>query len=153
MEQQFEFNEHNKQEYPPMHTVEHILNGTMVKLFGCSRSNNAHIERKKSKCDYNLPIEPTTEQIEAVANRVNEVIQQHLPVTEHFMTQEEAKEIVDLNRLPEDASEMLRIIKIGDYDTCACIGSHVKNTSEIGTFVISSHSYSNGVLRLRFKLN
>lgn len=153
MEQQFEFNEHNKQEYPPMHTVEHILNGTMVKFFGCSRSNNAHIERKKSKCDYNLPIEPTIEQIEAVAKRVNEVIQQHLPVTEHFMTQEEAKGLVDLNRLPEDASEMLRIIKIGDYDTCACIGSHVKNTSEIGTFVISSHSYSNGVLRLRFKLN
>ena len=37
-----------------MHTAEHILNGTMVRMFGCTRSRNAHIERKKSKCDYLL---------------------------------------------------------------------------------------------------
>ena len=50
-----ELNEHNKQEFPPMHTAEHILNGTMVKMIGCRRADSAHIERKKSKCDYNLP--------------------------------------------------------------------------------------------------
>lgn len=38
----------------PMHTAEHLLNGTMVKMIGCKRSRNAHIERKKSKCDYPL---------------------------------------------------------------------------------------------------
>ena len=42
----------------PMHSVEHILNQTMVRMFGCERSRNAHIERKKSKCDYTLPIIP-----------------------------------------------------------------------------------------------
>jgi len=47
-------NAHNKEEYPPMHTAEHILNATMVRMFGCPRSRNAHIERKKSKCDYEL---------------------------------------------------------------------------------------------------
>ena len=55
MEQQPQLNDHNKQEYPPMHTAEHLLNATMVKTFGCPRSRNAHIERKKSKCDYILP--------------------------------------------------------------------------------------------------
>ena len=54
MEQEIQLNEHNKQEYPPMHTAEHILNQTMVRMFGCPRSKNAHIERKKSKCDYEL---------------------------------------------------------------------------------------------------
>jgi hypothetical protein len=54
MEQEPILNEHNKQEYPPMHTAEHILNQTMVRMFGCPRSRNAHIERKKSKCDYLL---------------------------------------------------------------------------------------------------
>ena len=34
MEQAIQLNEHNKQEFPPMHTCEHIVNGTMVKLFG-----------------------------------------------------------------------------------------------------------------------
>lgn len=40
-------NDHNKQEYPPMHTCEHIINQTMIRLFGCGRSISAHIERKK----------------------------------------------------------------------------------------------------------
>lgn len=32
----------------PMHTAEHLLNATMVKTFGCPRSRNAHIEKKKA---------------------------------------------------------------------------------------------------------
>ena len=36
MEQQPQLNDHNKQEYPPMHTAEHLLNATMVKTFGTS---------------------------------------------------------------------------------------------------------------------
>ena len=42
-----QLNEHNKTEYPPMHTCEHVVNRTMVNLFGCGRAVSAHIERKK----------------------------------------------------------------------------------------------------------
>ena len=154
MEQQIQLNDHNKQEYPPMHTAEHLLNATMVKTFGCPRSRNAHIERKKSKCDYILSSSPTAEQIQAIENKVNEVINQNLPVTIEFMTHEQAKNIVDLSKLPEDASETLRIIRIGDYDACACIGAHVSHTSEVGIFKIISYDYDEArqTLRLRFKL-
>lgn len=152
MEQEVQLNDHNKQEYPPMHTAEHLLNATMVKTFGCPRSRNAHIERKKSKCDYELSVCPTDEQIQAIEDKVNEVIKMHLPVTTEFMTQEEAKDIVDLSKLPANASETLRIVRIGDYDACACIGQHVENTSEVGTFKIISYDYAQGRLRIRFKL-
>lgn len=154
MEQEIQLNEHNKAEYPPMHTAEHILNQTMVRMFGCPRSKNAHIERKKSKCDYILPACPTDAEIQAIEDKVNEVISQNLPVTVEFMTHEQAKDIVDLSKLPADASETLRIIRIGDYDACACIGLHVSNTSEVGTFKIISHDYDEErqTLRLRFKL-
>ncbi|GFZ41287.1 hypothetical protein [Bacteroides nordii] len=154
MEQQPQLNDHNKQEYPPMHSVEHILNATMVKTFGCPRSRTAHIEKKKSKCDYELSSCPTDEQIQAIEDKVNEIINQHLPVTIEFMPKEEAKDIVDLSKLPENASETLRIVRIGDYDACACIGLHVENTSEIDTFKIISHNYDEEkkVLRIRFKL-
>lgn len=149
-----QLNDHNKQEYPPMHTTEHLLNATMVKTFGCPRSRNAHIEKKKSKCDYELSTCPSDEQIQAIEDKVNEVIKQNLPVTIEFMPQEDAKKIVDLSKLPEDASETLRIVRIGDYDACACIGQHVENTSEIGTFKIISYDYDEErkVLRMRFKL-
>ncbi|MBR4849165.1 MAG: hypothetical protein IKV07_07425 [Bacteroidaceae bacterium] len=145
-------NAHNKQEAGDMHTTEHILNQTMVRMFGCGRSRNAHIERKKSKCDYTLPYEPTAEQIAEIENRVNEVIGQNLPVCIDFVTRENVPAEVDLSKLPADASETLRIVRVGDYDTCACIGTHVANTCEIGTFKIISHSWENGTLRLRFKL-
>lgn len=152
MEQEVQLNEHNKAEYPPMHTAEHILNQTMVRLFGCPRSRNAHIERKKSKCDYQLSEAPTAEQMATVEQQVNDVIDQHLPITIEFMPHEEAAHIVDLSKLPADASETLRIVRIGDYDACACIGAHVENTSEIGHFKLLNYDYAEGRLRLRFKL-
>lgn len=152
MEQQPQLNEHNKQEYPPMHTAEHILNQTMVRTFGCPRSRNAHIEKKKSKCDYILSTCPTDKQIHEIEDKVNEVIARHLPVTVEFITRDNIPEGVDLSKLPEDASQTLRIIRIGDYDTCACIGTHVGNTSEVGTFKIISYDYEGERLRLRFKL-
>ena len=145
-------NSHNKEEYPPMHTAEHILNATMVRLFGCPRSRNAHIERKKSKCDYQLEQAPTEEQVAEIERRVNEVIAKHLDVTIDFVTREEAAGIVDLSKLPEDVSETLRIVRVGDYDACACIGAHVKNTSEIGTFKILSHDFEDGRWRVRWKV-
>ena len=147
-----QINDHNKKEYPPMHTAEHILNATMVKMFGCPRSRNAHVEKKKSKCDYILDAEPTTEQVAAIEAKVNEVISSNLEVTIDFFAKEEAAALVDLSKLPDDASETLRLVKIGDYDICACIGAHVKNTSEVGTFKIISHSYENGIWRLRWKV-
>ena len=135
-----------------MHTAEHILNRTMVEMFGCPRSRNAHIERKKSKCDYELPEEPTAEQLAAVEAKVNEVIARALPVTEEFVARAEVPAEVDVSKLPGDVSETLRLVRVGDYDVCACIGAHVANTSEIGTFKIISHDYESGRLRLRFKL-
>ena len=152
MEQEIQLNEHNKQEYPPMHSAEHLLNQTMVRMFGCPRSKNTHIERKKSKADYFIKEAPSPEKISEIEDRVNEIIDRHLPVSIEFVTRDNVPEGVDLSKLPEDASETLRIVRIGDYDTCACIGVHVNTTSEIGKFKIISSDYADGRLRIRFKL-
>ena len=145
-------NDHNKAEYPPMHTAEHILNQTMVRMFGCQRSNNAHIERKKSKINYELTAQPTAEQVEEIARRVNEVIDAHLPVSYEFVSRNEVPAEVSLERLPDEASDTLRLVHVGDYDVCACIGTHVENTSEIGHFHINSTSWKEGQFRIVFKL-
>ncbi|OUN69768.1 hypothetical protein [Barnesiella sp. An55] len=147
-----QLNEHNKEEYPPMHTTEHIVNQTMVRLFGCGRAVSAHIEKKKSKLDFKLSQPPTEEQIQQIEICVNRIIQEHLPVTTQYITQAEARDRFDLGRLPQNASETVRVVKVGDYDECLCIGRHVENTAEIGTFKIISHDYNDGILRLRFKL-
>lgn len=146
-------NSHNKEEYPPMHTAEHILNATMVRMFGCPRSRNAHIEKKKSKCDYLLESCPTDEQVAEIERTVNEVIARDLDVTIQFVPRAEAASIVDLSKLPDDVSNTLRIVRVGDYDACACIGAHVRNTSGIGVFKILSHDFEDGRWRVRWKVS
>ncbi len=145
-------NEPKKCYNEPMHTCEHILNQTMVRMFGCGRSINAHIERRKSKCDYLLAQPPTEGQLTEIARKVNEIIDSHLPVYEQLISKEKAAKIVDLSKLPADASDTLRLIHVGDYDACACIGQHVENTAELGHFEIISHDYENGRWRVRFRL-
>lgn len=153
MEQQPQLNDHNKQEYPPMHTAEHIVNRTMVNLYDCGRALSAHIERKKSKLDFALPHALSDDDITRIEEKVNEVISMKLPVTVAYISQEAAGAQFDLKRLPENASETIRIVNVGEYDSCPCIGTHVENTSEIGTFKIISHDYKEGVVRIRFKLS
>lgn len=147
-----ELNAHNKAEFPPMHTAEHLLNQTMVRMFGCERSQNAHIERKKSKINYTLKSEPTAEQIAEIERIMNDLIQQDIPVVYDFVTRDEIPKGVTLNKLPDDASETLRIVRIGDYDVCACIGAHVKSTGEIVSFHINSTSWNDGNFRIVFKV-
>lgn len=145
-------NSHNKEEHRPSHTAEHILNQTMVRMFGCNRSNNAHIERKKSKINYILSQCPSEDEIKEIERKVNEIIESDLPVTYEFVNRDNIPEGVKLDRLPEDASETLRLVRIGNYDVCPCIGQHVESTKEIGTFRITSTSYKEGVFRIVFKV-
>ncbi len=141
---------------PEMHTAEHILNQTMVRMFNKGRSFSNHIEKKKSKCDYkNFERNLTPEEIQNIENKVNEIINMNLNVYEEFIEYDAANKLYNLERLPDDISsqDKVRIVKVGDYDACPCIGEHVKNTSEIGMFRIISTSFENGILRIRFKVD
>ena len=146
-------NSHNKEEHRPSHTAEHLLNQTMVRMFGCERSKNAHIERKKSKINYNLDVCPTQEEIAEIERKMNELIASDMPVTYEFVTRDNIPDGVALDRLPEDASATLRLVRIGNYDICPCIGQHVESTGEIGTFRITSTSFTDGSFRIVFKVN
>jgi Ser-tRNA(Ala) deacylase AlaX len=137
---------------PRMHSAEHILNQTMIRLFNCGRSFSAHIEKKKSKCDYHFSRNLTPEEISVIEKKVNEVILADMNVSEGFLAKEAAQEYYNLQRLPEDAGNEIRIIKIGDYDSCPCSGIHVKSTKEICGFKIISSDFNEGVLRVRYKL-
>ena len=135
-----------------MHTAEHILNQTIVRMFNCERSFSNHIEKKKSKCDYHFERNLDDGEIKEIQTRVNNVIKQNYNIKEEFIPREKASEIFDLERLPDAVGEVIRIIRIGDYDACPCIGQHVKNTSEIGEFRIISTGFEEGILRIRFKV-
>ncbi len=145
--------EEEKKRDPRMHSAEHILNQTMVRMFNCGRSFSAHIEKKKSKCDYHFDRNLTEEESKEIEMRINDVIKSDMIVKEEFLDRAEAAKHFRLERLPEEVGDKIRIIKIGDYDACPCSGIHVVSTKEIGEFKFISSSFENGVMRLRFKLN
>ena len=147
-----EYNENPKQYDPRMHSAEHLLNQTMVRMFDCGRAISAHIEKKKSKCDYSFSRALTNEEIGEIERRVNETIAADLPISESLMVRNEAQKRFNLSRLPEEAGETIRLIVIGDYDVCPCSGIHAASTKEIGAFTIISSDYAAGRLRIRFRI-
>lgn len=166
MAEDYLLNEHNKEEFPPAHTAEHLLNQLMVRMFGCERSRNAHVERKKSKISYVLDHKPDRKEEREIERRMNELIEEDLPVRFEFVTRAELEGIVmgaepgspdagiSLDRLPENASETIRLVRIGDYDVCPCIGKHVRSTAQIGSFVLLGTNWDNDAhsFRIRFKV-
>jgi len=135
-----------------MHSAEHILNQAMVRKFSCDRCFSAHVNPKKSKCDYHFARTLTDDEAKEVEAAVNTVISSNLDVAEEMVSLEEANRNFNLTRLP-DGIETVRIVHIGDFDSCPCIGEHVGNTSEIGEFRLISKDYNDGVLRIRYKLD
>lgn len=138
-----------------MHTAEHLLNRTMVNLYGCGRSRNAHIERKKSKISFDLATEPSAAEVEGIVERMNSLIRSDLAVSYEYVRADDVPEGVRLDRLPGDASETIRLVRIGDYDVCPCIGRHVDHTGQLGEFVLLGTNWDpeRHSFRIRFKLN
>ncbi len=143
----------SEKEYDPvMHSAEHLLNGAIARLLGCGRAFSTHIEKKKSKCDFHYDRNLTPEELQLLEKSVNEQIASHVDVWDERMSVDEAASRYSLSRLPEGATEV-RIVHIGEYDACPCIGAHVANTREIPSLRIVSSDWKEGVLRVRFKLN
>jgi misacylated tRNA(Ala) deacylase len=137
---------------PRMHTAEHILNQTMTRMFDCGRCFNAHIERKKSKCDYRFDRALTDEEVAEIERRVNEIVAADMPVSAEVLSREEAERAVDTSLLPKEVEGDVRIVRVGDYDACPCVGEHVASSGEIGGFRVVSTDFREGALRVRFKL-
>ena len=161
-----DLNDHNKDEFPPAHTAEHLLNQLMMRMFGCERSNNAHIERKKSKITYILDHKPDRKEERAIERTMNELIDEDMPVTFEFVSRAELEGIImeadedspdariSLDRLPDDASYTIRLVRIGNYDVCPCIGKHVRSTAQIGRFELLGTNWDNATMafRIRYKI-
>ena len=149
-----EISEERDVSFPPAHTAEHLLNQTMIRMFDCGRSHNAHIERKKSKMSFRLAKKPSRHEEKEIERRMNELISEDLPVTFKYVPKSELPADFDLSRLPETSGNMVRLVSIGDYDVCPCIGKHVRSTAQIGRFEMLGTNWDEmeRSFRVRFKV-
>ena len=118
-----------------MHTAAHIISHIFQDKKGALITGN-QLGTDKSRIDYQLE-DYNPEEMKSYEPLVNEVVKKALPVHAEFLNREEAEEkVAKLSNLkvgfPEDIKEV-RLLTIEGFDVQACGGTHLKNTSEVGT--------------------
>lgn len=141
------------------HTCQHVLSRYLQINYGVETKGN-NIKPGKSRADY-TPLESFGEEMKReVEAGVNAILSQNLPVEIRNMPRDEAIAFLEereyqtryLEMVPKSV-EVFRILLIGDYDAASCAGTHVANTSEIGSIQIGkSKNVGAGVRRIYFKL-
>lgn len=123
------------------HTSAHILQATLRKLLGTHVEQAGQlVNAEEMRFDFSHFSALTSEELKAVEDGVNSVIFASLPVTTDEMNIEDAKKQGAMALFSEKYGDVVRVVKVGDYSTELCGGTHVKNTSEIGLFKITSES-------------
>ena len=103
---------------------------------------------------FRLSQKPTRQQEKEIERKMNELIAADLPVTFDFVSRDNLPDGIELSRLPDDAGDTVRLVRIGDYDVCPCIGKHVRSTSQIGRFELLGTNWDEHErsFRVRFKI-
>ena len=129
--------------YMQNHSGEHIFSGLVHKKYGFDNVG-FHMGSEEVTVDFNGVL--TAEELEAVENEVNRKIAENLPVLELYPT---AGELDAMEyRSKKELSGLVRIVEVPGADVCACCGTHVENTGEVGIIKIRSMIHYKGGVRL-----
>lgn len=128
-----------------IHTGEHILSGTIQKLFNI-RNVGFHTGSDFNTID--LEKELSDEQVKLVELMVNKAVWKNEKVKCYFPSKEE---LVNLKpRKMPVTDKPIKMIEVGTVDLCACCGTHVAYTAEVGIVKIIRHERYKGGTRITF---
>lgn len=133
-----------KQRYMRMqqHTGEHILTGLIHNHYGYDNVGFHLSDDGPVTLDMNGTL--TMEQAMEMETLANQVIYQNVPVVDSYPTKEELSDLTYRSKI--EIEGQIRLITIGDMDTCACCAPHVARTGEVGLIkIISLQNYKGGI--------
>jgi len=128
------------------HSGEHIICGIAHKLFGCE---NVGFHLGEDCVTMDLDCELTEENISLIEQLANEAVARNLPVTAYYPEKEELRSLTF--RAKGEIEGRVRIVTIGDVDSCACCAPHVSQTGEIGIIKITDSMRHRGGMRFTIK--
>ena len=122
-----------RRDHMEQHTGEHILSGTLHRLFG-AENVGFHIGSPAVRMDMSVPL--TAGQLAEAEAQANAVIRADAPVRCWYPAPEDLAKLT--YRSKKELTGQVRIVTIPGADICACCGTHVSNTGEIGLLRIFS---------------
>jgi alanyl-tRNA synthetase len=132
------------------HSATHLLQAALIEVLGSHvKQAGSHVDSERLRFDFTHMKGLTSEELLKVETIVNEKINDELEVKATQMTMDQAISAGALALFGEKYGDDVRVLQMGDFSTELCGGTHVKNTSEIGLFNITSEaSLSSGVRRI-----
>lgn len=142
------------------HSAIHVLSRYMQLEHNADVLGN-NISTRSGRADFDIEDALTEEQLKDIEVGVNKIIDQNLPIKINFMPRDEAITFLKEHGYQTDYIDMIpssvkvfRIISVGDYDFASCAGTHVANTSEIGSIRITKRrSMGKGKERITLALD
>lgn len=132
------------------HTATHLLHWALREVMGATvKQAGSLVEPDELRFDYTSPEQPSEEQMERVAQLVNEKVLANIPLTTEFMSLSEAKKAGVTALFTEKYGERVRVVRIGEVSAELCGGTHLNSTGEVGDFyILTEGSVSAGVRRI-----
>ncbi len=125
------------------HTAEHIVSGIIHSTYGFENVG-FHLGRDYVTFDFNGIL--TREMLDAAESAANRVVAENVCVEAFFPSADELKTLEYRSKL--DLTENVRIVKIGEYDSCACCAPHVARTGEVGLIKLLDFEKHKGGVRV-----
>jgi alanyl-tRNA synthetase len=122
-----------RRDHMQQHTGQHVLSAAFVRLFNMP-TVSFHMGDDYCSIDLDTP-SITQGQVEQAERLANEIILENRPVEIRFVTRDEAGKL-GLRKLPSAERDEFRLIDIRDFDVCACGGTHVNQTGQIGCVLL-----------------
>lgn len=145
-----EVDKENRMATAKNHSATHLLQKALREIVGTHvHQAGSLVDAERLRFDFNHYSALTQEELEQVEKLVNEQIANALPVETQIMTLEEAKKTGAMALFDEKYGDQVRVVKMGDFSTELCGGTHVANTSNIATFkIVSESGIAAGVRRI-----
>lgn len=129
------------------HSGEHIFAGFASQLFGC-RNVGFHMQKDGVGIDFDVQL--TKEQLDEIEDRTNDKIRENVAVRTFFPTEDELENTEF--RSKKEIEGDIRLVEIPGCDMCACCGTHVRTTGEVGIVKCVQFENYKGGTRLLLKI-